>query len=215
VFSSLHAPIPAEFTTIFENLITTPKAQQRPRKSLSPATSNATVASTSSTVSTLAPSLSPATIAVASGEEGGARELKESSESLDKEDKRIMVVEDNVVNYKVLTKWLRDAGYTSYEVAYNGLQALDLFIADPKFNVILMDISMPIMDGYTAAKKIREHEKKLNSGVSPRNHVPIIALTANASDNDKKKCLECGMDDYITKPIKSREVVLDMIAKHL
>jgi len=85
-------------------------------------------------------------------------------------------------------------------VAENGKKVLEI-INRQVFDVILMDIQMPQMDGYEATGKIRQQEK--NTG----RHIPIIAMTAHALKGDREKCIEAGMDDYISKPVKMQELV--------
>ncbi len=109
---------------------------------------------------------------------------------------RILVVDDHQVNQQLGVLMVERAGFRA-DVAANGLEALEAVSRIP-YDMILMDCQMPEMDGYEATKKIREAE-----GV---NHVPIIALTANAMQGDRDKCLEAGMDDYLTKPIRPEEL---------
>lgn len=116
---------------------------------------------------------------------------------------RILLAEDNPINQKLTKMMLSKAGY-HVEVAHNGREAFDKFIASPEnFDLIFMDIQMPEMSGLEATGAIRE--KGFDS-------IPIIALTANAMKGDREKYLKAGMDDYITKPIK-RKVVFDMLDK--
>ncbi|PIP40119.1 MAG: histidine kinase [Desulfobacterales bacterium CG23_combo_of_CG06-09_8_20_14_all_51_8] len=105
-----------------------------------------------------------------------------------------LVVEDNQINQQVATEILSQAG-VSASIANNGKEAVDI-VQSNSFDVILMDIQMPVMDGYTATGEI----KKLfaRRAVKP---VPIIAMTAHAISGEKEKCLSAGMDDYVTKPI--------------
>jgi len=122
---------------------------------------------------------------------------------------RILVAEDNPVNRQLAVIMLEKAGYTVKTVD-NGREALDHFTSEPdKYDLILMDIQMPEMDGTAAAEAIRKWEQ---SQSSTNIHIPIVAVTANAQKEDRIKCLESGMDDYLTKPIK-REVVFEMIEK--
>ncbi len=114
--------------------------------------------------------------------------------------KEILVAEDQLINRKVVTQFLQRKGWQVYAVE-NGLQALELIKKDPKrFFMILMDVQMPVMDGFTATMKIREFEE------SGKWHVPIIAMTALAMKGDKEKCIAAGMDDYLTKPVNPEEL---------
>jgi CheY-like chemotaxis protein len=124
---------------------------------------------------------------------------------------KILVVEDNIINQQVVCKFLEKAGYTNYEVAGNGKEAVELVLQRGinDYTIILMDCQMPEMDGYEATEKIRAFEVKNN--MIP---VPIIAMTAHAMATDKDKCLACGMTDYLMKPIQ-RVVLLDMLHKYL
>ena len=118
---------------------------------------------------------------------------------------RILLAEDNLVNQKLANMMLTKAGYL-VTIAANGKEALDIFNKDPEnFDTILMDIQMPIMDGYEATRNIRE------GGFTD---IPIIAMTANAMKGDRELCLEAGMSDYIRKPIK-RDIVFEVLEKWL
>jgi two-component system CheB/CheR fusion protein len=103
---------------------------------------------------------------------------------------RIILAEDNVVNQKVALFMLKKFG-CHVDIANNGIQVLAL-LEKQTYDVILMDVQMPEMDGLTATKMIRQ-----SSQYQPY----IIALTANALDEDQKKCLDVGMNDYLRKPI--------------
>jgi CheY-like chemotaxis protein len=87
----------------------------------------------------------------------------------------------------------------SIAVAPTGADALDAFRRE-KFDLILMDIQMPVMNGYDATRAIRECERQSGG------HIPIIAMTAHAMNGDREICLEAGMDDYLSKPIQIREL---------
>jgi len=116
---------------------------------------------------------------------------------------RILLAEDNLVNQKLAKLMLTKAGY-QVEVANNGKEALEKFTASPEdFSMIFMDVQMPEMDGLEATRAIRE--KGFDT-------VPIVAMTAHAIKGDKEMCLEAGMDDYISKPIK-RQVVFEILEK--
>ena len=111
---------------------------------------------------------------------------------------KILVVEDNKVNQKVINLMLRKLGYVA-DTVNNGLECLEI-VKENRHNLILMDIQMPGMDGFQATAKIREAER--NNKLKPSNRVQIIALTANAMEGDRHKCLEAGMNAYISKPVK-------------
>jgi len=121
---------------------------------------------------------------------------------------KILIVEDNVINQHVVCRFLEKAGYTNYDTAVDGKEALS-FHSTKEYNLILMDCEMPIMDGYEATVIIREREKQEN-----KPPVPIVAMTAYAMSTDKEKCLACGMTDYLMKPLQ-RSVLLDMLHKYL
>jgi len=106
----------------------------------------------------------------------------------------ILLVEDNLLNQRIVTYSLKKYNYEVI-VANNGVEAIEYF-REKKFDVILMDIMMPIMDGLEATIKIREIENL----VSKEKRTPIIALTANTMDNDRDKCISFGMDDFMAKP---------------
>ena len=110
---------------------------------------------------------------------------------------RILLVEDNVVNQTLAVKILEKRGHRVV-VAANGQEALEA-LSRENFHVILIDVQMPVMDGYTATRKIRKWEDQSRTSES---HIPIIAMTAHAMKGDRGKCLAAGMDDYVTKPIK-------------
>ena len=104
----------------------------------------------------------------------------------------VLLVEDNPVNRQVAQRLLTLLGI-SFESAENGKEALDA-LSRP-FDAVLMDCQMPVMDGYTATRIVRENEKTRGR------HIPIIAMTANAMAGDREKCLKSGMDDYLSKPL--------------
>jgi CheY-like chemotaxis protein len=114
----------------------------------------------------------------------------------------ILLAEDNAVNEKVACAILKKAGHT-VEVARDGRQAVRIMAAG-SFDVVLMDVQMPEMDGFEATAAIREMEK--HTGV----RTPVIAMTAHAMGGYKERCLEAGMDGYVTKPIH-REALLQTL----
>jgi signal transduction histidine kinase/CheY-like chemotaxis protein len=119
---------------------------------------------------------------------------------------QILLVEDNPVNQKVAMKVLEKCGHR-VKVAGNGREAVDL-TSRHAFDLILMDIQMPDMDGYEATDDIRTRER--NTG----GHVPIVAMTAHAMQGDRERCLSAGMDDYIAKPIHLKDL-LEMVERYV
>ncbi|HCY88006.1 MAG TPA: hypothetical protein DHV36_22910 [Desulfobacteraceae bacterium] len=123
----------------------------------------------------------------------------------------ILLAEDNKMNQKVAENMLKKLGH-KITIAENGEEAVALF-QKGSFNLILMDGQMPVMDGLEATRAIRALEE---AAPSPRTHIPIVALTANAMKGDREKFLASGMDDYITKPIKRKaleEALLNSMAR--
>ena len=112
--------------------------------------------------------------------------------------RRVLLVEDNGINQRIGAALLARGGYEC-ELASNGAEALDALARGP-FDAILMDCQMPVMDGYEATRRIRAMETA--SGT----RVPIIAMTANAMEGDREKCLEAGMDDYLAKPVTGKSL---------
>lgn len=121
---------------------------------------------------------------------------------------RILLAEDNPINQQVALKILSKMGYRADTVG-NGIEALQA-IENVPYDLILMDCQMPDMDGYTASEKIRENEKL--EGKNKR--IPIVAMTAHALKGDREKCLESGMDDYISKPFDTKTLI-STIEKYL
>jgi len=110
---------------------------------------------------------------------------------------RVLLVEDGYVNQIVAKQFLEGRGH-SVRIAKNGLEAVEA-VSEESFDAVLMDIQMPEMDGFEATSLIRESEKADES----RRHLTIIAMTANALVGDREECLSKGMDDYISKPLRS------------
>ncbi len=119
---------------------------------------------------------------------------------------RILLAEDNIVSQQVAAGMLHALG-CRVDVVTNGHEVLDA-LAQRTYDVICMDCHMPRMDGYTATAAIRTHEAETDR------HIPIIALTANAMQGDREKCLEAGMDDYLTKPVDP-QLLAEMLTKWL
>ena len=112
---------------------------------------------------------------------------------------RVLVAEDNVVNQKLATALLEQHGHR-VEVVSDGRCAAERAAQQP-FDLVLMDMHMPVMDGYAAVAAIRDHERETGR------HVPIVALTANAMQGDREQCLAAGMDGYLSKPIRREELI--------
>ena len=124
----------------------------------------------------------------------------------DLKDLKILLVEDNIINQKITLLTLKPL-VNSIDTASNGKEALDKF-GTSNYDLILMDIQMPVMSGLLAAEKIRALESTTNS------HIPIIAITANAMIGDKEKCMSAGIDDYISKPFQP-SALIEKIKKSL
>jgi two-component system, sensor histidine kinase and response regulator len=122
---------------------------------------------------------------------------------------RVLLAEDNLINRKLMHALLRRRG-CAVATAENGEQALALYDRQA-YDLILMDVQMPRLDGLMATAQIRDREK------SSDRHVPIIAMTANALQGDREQCLAAGMDDYLSKPIQHEELnaLLDRYARSL
>ncbi len=131
-------------------------------------------------------------------ESASAAVLGEAPPPADKEKALILLVEDMPMNQKLVKTLLEKEGW-EVQVAANGAEALEA-LEEGEFDVVFMDIQMPVMDGFKATALIREKEKKTGG------RLPIIAMTAHALKGDREKCLEAGMDDYISKPIRADEL---------
>jgi CheY-like chemotaxis protein len=108
------------------------------------------------------------------------------------QDKKILIVDDDMRNSFALSKLLSDKGVIT-RIAQDGQKALDLLAEDPAVDLILMDIMMPVMDGYETIKRIRAQQQFKT--------LPILALTAKAMKGDREKCLAAGANDYLAKPV--------------
>ena len=111
---------------------------------------------------------------------------------------RVLIAEDNIVNQRLALRLLEKKGYDA-AVADNGLKALAL-LADQKFDLVLMDVQMPGMNGFEATAAIRQQEETTGK------HIPVIAMTAHAIKGDDERCLAAGMDGYVSKPIHPEEL---------
>jgi CheY-like chemotaxis protein len=132
------------------------------------------------------------------------RPLSALGDRTDIQGARVLLAEDNPINQEVVAALLEHAGATVCRTG-NGQEALDALLRE-RFDCVLMDIQMPVMDGLEAVRRIR---------ADPRiAAMPVLALTANASDADRQACLAAGMDDFITKPIRA-EALYAMLARWL
>ena len=128
---------------------------------------------------------------------------------------KILLVDDNVINQKVAVRMLEKLGYR-VDLAANGLESLDAVARIP-YAAVLMDCQMPEMDGFTATAEIRRREamgdgqEAIGGKLIPR-HIPIIAMTANALQEDRGRCLAAGMDDYLSKPVQSK-ILAEILAR--
>ena len=129
--------------------------------------------------------------------------LKIDFEKLANEDKHILLVEDNTLNQKLAVAYLQSFGFL-VDFAGNGKEALQK-LQEKNYDLVLMDIQMPVMDGYNCTKAIR-HQLQL--------HLPVIAMTAHVTGGEKDRCLEAGMNDYISKPFLEKDLY-EILAKHL
>jgi CheY-like chemotaxis protein len=111
---------------------------------------------------------------------------------------RVLLAEDSLVNQKLAVGLLEKQGYM-VKVANDGKEAIAA-LESQEFDVVLMDVEMPMMDGFEATAVIRVKEKQTGR------HIPIIAMTAHALKGDRERCLDSGMDDYVAKPIRSQEL---------
>ncbi|MBU3927457.1 MAG: response regulator [Bacteroidetes bacterium] len=139
------------------------------------------------------------------GKEKPGHKTDKETGKLESEPLHILVAEDQIINRKIVMQLLAKKGW-KVTLVENGREALNAYVENAKsFNIILMDVQMPEMDGYTSTEKIREYEH-INGG-----HAPIVAMTAFAMVGDKEKCLASGMDSYISKPISPNELYSTVI----
>lgn len=127
------------------------------------------------------------------------KRIEESSSKPSTTSARVLVVEDTKVNYEVCCELLMQMGHST-TVANNGVEAVE-FMLKERFDLVLMDCQMPLMDGYEATRKYREWEM-----AKGKKRLAIIALTGNAMERDKQLCLDAGMDDYLMKPFNLKQL---------
>jgi len=121
----------------------------------------------------------------------------------------VLVVEDNAVNALVISGMLANLGLSSGQ-AEDGQQALDA-LAAARFDLVLLDCQMPVLDGWETARRWRQREAATGPA-GPR--LPVVALTANAAPGDRERCLQAGMDDYLAKPL-TIEALAECLARYL
>lgn len=126
------------------------------------------------------------------------KEVKDSIKDTPTEQAKILIVEDQEIVRTVLKEMLSFKGY-SCAIAHNGQEAV-LAVRQHRYDLVLMDCQMPVMDGYEATRQIRDIGMDSNQTGSPSD-IPIVALTAHASNEDRQKCLDAGMNDYLSKPV--------------
>ncbi len=126
------------------------------------------------------------------------RNVRNGEEMLGLRSRKILLVEDHPVNQKVALCMLEQLQQV-VTVAWDGRQALEM-LADREFDMVLMDLQMPVMDGFAAVAAIREQEAKTGR------HIPVLALTAHAMRGDRERCLEAGFDGYLSKPVRQAEL---------
>lgn len=137
-------------------------------------------------------------------------EVQKTERTYDYSGKRVLLVEDNELNREIATAILEETGM-AIDSAFDGIEAVNIINEAPedKYDLILMDIQMPRRDGYTATREIRtlSNNRKAN--------IPIVAMTANAFEEDRRKAFECGMNGHIVKPIDMGAIaqILDQIFK--
>ena len=146
---------------------------------------------------------------IASQEETQAKRDATSSDKKSLSGTKILLAEDNDLNAEIATELLREEGCT-VDRAKDGVECVDMLekAANGTYQLILMDIQMPVMNGYDAAKKIRRMDDL------PKADIPIIAMTANAFSEDKQAALDAGMNDHVSKPI-NRNILVPTIQKYL
>ena len=118
---------------------------------------------------------------------------------------RVLLVEDNLINQKVASRMLEKNGHNVVTVN-NGREALDM-LGEKEFDAVLMDVQMPEMDGLEATAAIRAGEQGTDR------HLPILAFTAHALTGDRERCLEAGMDGYLSKPVQNASQLLNALSE--
>jgi osomolarity two-component system sensor histidine kinase NIK1 len=130
----------------------------------------------------------------------------------------ILLAEDNVVNQMVARRILERHGHRVV-VVENGRQAVEAFVRESaRFDLVLMDVQMPEMDGFEATAAIRKWQRETLGSLDPeafrRQRIPIVAMTAHAMAGDRERCLDAGMDGYVSKPFQVEELLSTISAVH-
>ncbi|MEN8254137.1 MAG: response regulator, partial [Verrucomicrobiota bacterium] len=144
------------------------------------------------------------TLQLASASEVSKKETVAKAKTVTKPNIRVLLAEDNKLNRKVTIAILRKAG-CRVDAVENGKKAI-MQVREEHYDAVLMDCQMPVLDGFEATTKIRAMDE-------PMCNIPIIAITAHAMEKDQEKCMESGMDDYLSKPICHKKLI-DLINKH-
>jgi CheY-like chemotaxis protein/HPt (histidine-containing phosphotransfer) domain-containing protein len=124
---------------------------------------------------------------------------------------RMLLVDDNIINQKVAVRLLQQLGYSA-DIANNGLEAIQALEKKP-YDVVFMDVQMPGLDGLEATRRIRARQAGATPPPTMAKNIVIIAMTANAMQGDREKCMAAGMDDYVPKPVRP-EVLQQMIERY-
>ncbi|MCK5003942.1 MAG: PAS domain S-box protein [Candidatus Aminicenantes bacterium] len=143
------------------------------------------------------------------GKRGGNKTITQNFLKVAKGNLKVLLAEDNKVNQRVASTFLKKLG-CDVEIAPTGIDALELYRSGD-FELILMDVQMPEMDGLKATEEIRKEENRSGNNL----HIPIVAMTAHAMKGDKERCIAAGMDDYLSKPIdmESLSFMIDKVTK--
>jgi CheY-like chemotaxis protein len=124
---------------------------------------------------------------------------------------RILVAEDYATNRDIISAYLAGDQY-AVAIAENGRKVVEVFQGGEPYDLILMDVEMPVMDGYAATRGIRELEQESYGQGGRKRKTAIIGMTAHVTKEDRERCLQAGMDDYISKPFRKKEL-LAIVAK--
>ncbi len=130
--------------------------------------------------------------------------IPEGKEDVRLSSRRVLIVEDNLINQTIMQRMLSRFFQCDADIAQNGREAVQMITEQP-YDLVFMDVQMPVLDGFEATRIVREMEAS-----SGRRRTPIVAMTANAMAGDRERCLDAGMDDYISKPVSKSALTLAM-----